>query len=179
MAHEIAFAFIKPDAMAPGRDALIRSKLLDSGILSVVAEAEFQITEVQAEVHYDKDEAWCLRYGMKRHESLVRRGGTGITPLALGQEILRSVRAGIRGGKVHAFILRGENANAVLREIVGATDPAAALPGTIRSFSADSFALADEEMRPVRNIIHASECEEDAMREIRNLWPPDKGIRLR
>ncbi len=169
---EFAFAFIKPDGMASELKDRIRGMLLASGKLTILAEAKFSITPLQAKVHYDKDDLWCKSVGTRRHEFIARRfGGVSKTPMELGREILSDVRGTIVGAPVYAFILYGENANAVLREIVGATDPEAAEEGTIRKLSSDSLALANEEMRPVRNIIHASESPNDAKREILNLWP--------
>jgi nucleoside-diphosphate kinase len=48
-----------------------------------------------------------------------------------------------------------------------------AAPGTIRGeYSSDSPDLANEEQRPVRNLVHASGDPEEAEREIA-LWFPE------
>jgi nucleoside-diphosphate kinase len=60
-------------------------------------------------------------------------------------------------GPVVAMVLEGENAIARLREIMGATDPAKAAPGTIRQ----EFASSIE-----RNIIHGSDSADSAAFEI-------------
>jgi nucleoside-diphosphate kinase len=168
---EFAFAFIKPDGMKAGLTDKIRAMLIAEGKLSVVMEVELLITPAQAAQHYDKNDQWCQRVGAKRHDILSRRGGVSKTPTELGREILASVRETITTAPVHAFILSGENANVELRKIVGDTDPAFAKTGSVRALSSDSFKVAEEEMRPVRNIIHASETPADARKEILNLWP--------
>ena len=55
------------------------------------------------------------------------------------------------------MIIEGENAIAVAREMAGATNPKDAEPGTIRR---------DYGIDVQRNIIHASDSEETAKREI-------------
>ena len=54
--------------------------------------------------------------------------------------------------------------------MMGATFGYDALPGTIRGdFSHDTIDLANEQNRPLRNIIHASDTVEDGEKEV-NLW---------
>jgi nucleoside-diphosphate kinase len=56
------------------------------------------------------------------------------------------------------LVLEKENAVAELRRVIGATDPAEALPGTVRKLFAES---------KERNAIHASDSDENAAREAR------------
>ena len=60
-------------------------------------------------------------------------------------------------GPVMVQVLEGENAIAKHREVMGATDPKKAAPGTIRADLASSI---DE------NIVHGSDAAETAQREI-------------
>ncbi|MGA2562776.1 MAG: nucleoside-diphosphate kinase [Steroidobacteraceae bacterium] len=60
-------------------------------------------------------------------------------------------------GPVIAQVLEGENAVARHREIMGATDPAKAAPGTIRADLAQSIEA---------NVVHGSDAPETAAREI-------------
>lgn len=60
-------------------------------------------------------------------------------------------------GPCLAVALEGEDAVARLREVVGATDPAEAAPGTIRALYAES---------KERNAIHASDSPETARDEL-------------
>lgn len=50
-------------------------------------------------------------------------------------------------------------------ELVGDTDPAKALPGTIRSMSTDSMEQSLAERRAVRNLVHRSTTFEETVRE--------------
>jgi nucleoside-diphosphate kinase len=63
----------------------------------------------------------------------------------------------MRSGPVMVQVLEGENAVTKNRDIMGATNPAAAAPGTIRADFADSI----EE-----NIVHGSDAPETAANEI-------------
>ncbi len=63
----------------------------------------------------------------------------------------------ITSGPVVAMVVEGRNAISVVRQMVGKTNPAEATPGSIRG----DFALDIG-----RNIIHASDSENSARREI-------------
>jgi len=62
-----------------------------------------------------------------------------------------------------ALVIEGEGAIATMRKTIGATDPAAAEPGTIRGDYASSMP---------NNLIHGSDSPESAQREI-SLWFAD------
>jgi len=70
-------------------------------------------------------------------------------------------------GPVIAFVLEGVEAVALVRKMVGATEPKSALPGTIRGdYSHMSFAHADQNDVGIPNIIHASGDVDEAKQEI-------------
>jgi len=57
-----------------------------------------------------------------------------------------------------------------VREIVGATDPAKADPKSIRGkYATDTMEKSNQEKRMLRNLIHASDSDENAKREL-ELW---------
>ena len=60
-------------------------------------------------------------------------------------------------GPVIPMVLEANDAVAKLRTTIGATDPAEAAPGTVRKLYAESKG---------RNAIHASDSDENALREI-------------
>lgn len=66
-------------------------------------------------------------------------------------------------GPLVAAIVRGDQAIAVVRQLVGATDGRAAAAGTIRG----DLSLSNRE-----NLVHASDSAESAEREIK-LWFPE------
>ena len=68
----------------------------------------------------------------------------------------------ITSGPVLAVAVRGENAIAGVRGLMGATNPADSLPGTIRG---DLATLLSE------NVVHGSDSSASARRELRLFFP--------
>jgi nucleoside-diphosphate kinase len=69
----------------------------------------------------------------------------------------------ITSGPVAAMVVEGENAIKAVRSMMGATNPLDAVPGSIRG----DFALTMSQ-----NIVHGSDGEESAEREINNFFAP-------
>lgn len=70
-------------------------------------------------------------------------------------------------GPVIAMVFEGVEAIALVRKLVGPTEPKSAQPGTIRGdYSHMSFGYADEEDKGIPNLIHASGDAEEAEQEI-------------
>jgi nucleoside-diphosphate kinase len=63
----------------------------------------------------------------------------------------------ITSGPVVAMVVEGPDVVAGMRELMGATDPANAAPGTIRADLAESLS---------NNVVHGSDSPESAAREI-------------
>jgi nucleoside-diphosphate kinase len=78
-------------------------------------------------------------------------------------------------GPVIAMIFEGVEAVALVRKLVGTTEPKSALPGTIRGdFSHMSFGYADDAKKGIPNLIHASGDEEEAAKEIAHWFKEDE-----
>lgn len=76
----------------------------------------------------------------------------------------------ITNGPVCAMVLEGQNAVAMVRKIVGETAPEKSVPGTIRGdYAHMGYARGDEHEMGIINLIHASDIEENAKKEI-GLW---------
>ena len=70
-------------------------------------------------------------------------------------------------GPVIAMVFEGVEAVALVRKLVGGTEPKSADPGTIRGdFSHMSFGYADTKNKGIPNLIHASGDPEEAEKEI-------------
>ena len=80
-----------------------------------------------------------------------------------GKPFYRPLVDFLTSGPVMAMVMEGDGAIAVVRSLVGATDPAKAAPGTIRG---------DMGLRVSRNVVHASDSPASAEREVA-LWFPD------
>lgn len=129
MAVETTFSIIKPNAVKKNAIGKIISRFEDNG-LEVVAARMTKLSREKAEGFYieHKDRPFF--------ESLVRF---------------------MTSGPILLMALKGENAVLRNREIMGATDPAKAAPGTIRKDFADSIEA---------NAVHGSDSVGSAQREL-------------
>ncbi len=85
-------------------------------------------------------------------------------------KIVQNLQKLLLSGPIVKILLEGEGAVALVREIVGKTDPANSPAGTIRGdLGEDSFEKSNQEDRAVNNLIHASGTPEEAASEI-ELW---------
>ena len=69
----------------------------------------------------------------------------------------------ITGGPLVAMVMEGPRAVEAARQVIGATDPVEAAPGSIRG---------DFAVEVTTNLVHGSDSEESAEREI-GIWFPD------
>ena len=129
MAKERTFSIIKPDATRRNMTGKIIDKLESAG-LSVVASKRIRMTRAQAEGFY------AVHKERPFFGELV--------------EFMIS-------GPVVVQVLEGENAVAKNREVMGATNPKDAAPGTIRKEYARSLG---------ENSVHGSDAPETAREEI-------------
>lgn len=129
MAIERTFSIIKPDATRRNLTGKINAIFEEAG-LRIIAQKRIRMTREQAETFY----------GVHRE-----------------RPFFNDLVAFMTSGPVVVQVLEGENAVAVHRDIMGATNPKDAAPGTIRADFADSI---DE------NAVHGSDSLENAAREI-------------
>ena len=74
-----------------------------------------------------------------------------------GQKVFDITLEMMNSGPVIAFVLEGIEAAALVRKMVGATEPKSALPGTVRGdYSHMSYAHADKREVGIPNIFDAS-----------------------
>ena len=129
MAIERTFSIIKPDAVAKNIIGEIISRFEKNG-LRVIAQKMLHLTREQAQAFY------AVHRERPFYHDLV--------------EFMTS-------GPVVVQVLEGENAVSRNRELMGATNPQEAAPGTIR---ADFATTVDE------NAVHGSDAPETAAEEI-------------
>ena len=129
MAIERTLSIIKPDATRRNLTGKINARFEEAG-LRIVAQRRIQLTRAQAERFYS-----------------VHAQRSFFSDLC---EFMVS-------GPVVTQVLEGENAVARHREIMGATNPANAAPGTIRADFAESVEA---------NSVHGSDAADTAAREI-------------
>lgn len=96
-----------------------------------------------------------------------------------GKDIIRANAKFMMSAPVVAMVWEGNQAAAVIKKVVGSTEPATSDVGTVRGdYTVDSYAHAAVEDRAVRNLIHCTDPEdgaEEAEREIA-LWMNEEEV---
>ncbi len=129
MVLERTFSILKPDATARNLTGAINAIIERAG-LRIVAQKRVRITREQAERFY----------GVHRE-----------------RPFFDDLVSFMTSGPVVVQVLEGENAIAKYRDVMGATDPSKAAPGTIRKVHAKSIG---------ENSVHGSDAPETAVKEI-------------
>lgn len=129
MATERTLSIIKPDATAKNVTGKINAKLEDAG-LRIVAQKRMRMTKDQA------GEFYAVHRERPFYDELT---------------------SFMASGPVVVQVLEGEGAIAKNREVMGATNPSEAAPGTIRAEFASSVG---------ENSVHGSDAPETAAQEI-------------
>ena len=135
MAVERTLSIIKPDATRRNLTGKINARFEERG-LRIVAQKRLRLTREQAEKFY-----------------AVHRE----------RPFFGDLVAFMTSGPVVVQVLEGENAVALNREIMGATNPANAAPGTIRKDFAESIEA---------NSVHGSDSAETAKTEVAFFFSP-------
>ena len=129
MALERTLSIVKPDGVKANHIGEVYRRFEQAG-LSIIAARMLQLSQREAEGFY----------AVHRERPFFR-------------DLVRYMSS----GPVVVQVLEGENAIARNREIMGATDPKKAAPGTIRADLAASIE---------QNVVHGSDAAETAAREI-------------
>ena len=137
MALERTFSIIKPDATRRNLTGKVAARLEEGG-LRIIAQKRMRMTQEQAEGFYAV------------HKT---------------RPFFGDLVAFMTSGPVVVQVLEGENAVIRNREIMGATNPADADPGTIRKDFAESIEA---------NSVHGSDSQENAAIEIDFFFRPDE-----
>ncbi len=114
----------------------------------------------------DKDTA------MKHYsEDLAQRRGDAVREMMVTM---------LTAGPVVAMVVEGIDIVEVVRKMVGATEPKAAAPGTIRGdYSHVSYAQSDASGLGIFNLIHASGSPEEAEPEIAIWFKPEELVQFK
>lgn len=178
MKQEQTLVLIKPDGVVRSLSGKIISRFEEIG-LKIVAMKMFWADSEFAKKHYVLDETWAKNVYDKTKKTKEESGQP--FPYKDHMEyggMIQSWNADfLQEGPVIAIVLEGPHAIEVVRKVVGSTEPRQAAPGTIRGDYAmmESYSLANDKARVLRNLIHASDSEETANREIA-LWFTPKEV---
>jgi len=167
---ERTFVILKPDAVQRGFVGEIISRIEKTG-LKILALKMMVATEEQCWTHYDKDDAWYQSKGDKIVAGMRERGEEPTKEaIEYGRDIVRALAKFMTCSPIVPIVIEGNQAVAIVKKIVGGTEPATSDVGTIRGdFTVDSYELANIDNRAVRNLIHCSDKVEEAIREIK-IW---------
>lgn len=167
---EQSLILIKPDGVQRSLVGEIIKRFEQRG-LKISAMKMVQPTTAQCEEHYNKDDAWFERKGQGIVADLEKDGLTVEKPaIEYGRDIIRTIVRYMTAGPVVAIVAEGHAAPQVVTQLVGGTEPLNADIGTIRGdFTIDSYYIATIDNRAVRNLIHCSESNEEAEREMK-IW---------
>lgn len=92
-----------------------------------------------------------------------------------GEKVREMMVAMLTSGPIVALALDGVDMIEIVRKMIGATEPKAAAPGTIRGdYAHVSYGHADEKGIPVFNLIHASDSPENAEAELAVWFKPEE-----
>ena len=136
MATERTFSIIKPDATRRNLTGAINAKIEGAG-LRIIAQKRVKWSKAEAEAFYGVHKA---------------------------RPFFNDLVSFMISGPVVVQVLEGDNAVAKYREIMGATNPANAAPGTIRKEFAESIEA---------NSVHGSDSDENAEIEIAYFFKPE------
>jgi nucleoside-diphosphate kinase len=92
-----------------------------------------------------------------------------------GEKVREMMIDMLTSGPIVAMCIEGVEIIEIVRKMVGATEPKAAAPGTIRGdYAHVSYKHADEKEIAVFNLIHASDAPETAAAEIAVWFKPEE-----
>ncbi len=179
--HERTLALIKPDGVQRsligeiiGRYEKVGLKL--TALKMVTADKDF------IDRFYTLDPEWKLKTGEKNLKSYKDKGlqHTYDDPIKLASFILEKLKVYYTSGPVIAMIWEGANAVAIIRKLTGGTEPLMSDVGTIRGdYVLDSYKMADDDMRAIRNLVHASASIKEAEMEIGHWFSEQEIIKYR
>jgi nucleoside-diphosphate kinase len=134
---ERTLVFVKPDGVRRGLVGTLVNRLEAKG-LKIIAAKMMRVTPELAHRHYAEHEGKVFYTALIQH---------------------------ITSGPILALALEGRSAVAVVRLLLGATNPQQAAPGTIRG---------DLALGLTANLVHASDSPQSAARELSLYFTPEE-----
>jgi nucleoside-diphosphate kinase len=131
---ERTLILVKPDAFARGLTGEIIARFERKGLV-IVAARHMTVSDNLAMEHYAEHE---------------------------GKPFFGELVAFITSGPLMAFVMEGDHAVAAARQVIGATDPLEAVPGSIRG---------DFSRELGQNLVHGSDSVESGQREATLFFP--------
>lgn len=179
---ERTLIIIKPDAIQRGLIGEIVSRFERIG-LKLTAAKMVVPTAAHIEKHYTLDPEWRVKTGEKTLKSYREKGQAhphGNDPVVITGIILEKLKKYMTSGPVIPMVLEGAHAVAIVRKLVGSTEPLSSDVGSIRGdFVLDSYTMSNDDERSVRNLVHASGSADEAEKEIAHWFSPEEVVDYR
>ena len=170
---ERTFVILKPDSIQRGLVGEIITRFERIG-LKIIAMKMINATEEQCWKHYQKNNEWYTQKGAKIIENYKSLGkAVNKEALEYGKDIIGALVKYMTASPVIAFLLEGNEARAVVKRLVGGTEPSTSDTGTIRGdYAFDSYNICDVDNRAVRNLIHCTDPADGEVEYIREakIW---------
>lgn len=166
--NERTLVIIKPDGIQRGLIGEIIKRYENSG-LKLVGIKMFVPSQDMIEKHYTLDPEWKFKTGEKNLQAYKEKGLTPphSDPIAQSEMILGKLKKYFASGPAIFTVWQGSHAVAIVRKLTGGTEPLTSDVGTIRGdFLVDSYKTADDDVRAIRNLVHASGSLKEAEEEI-------------
>ncbi len=173
---EQTLVIIKPDGVQRSLMGEIIGRIERTGLK--VSAVKFLVpTAEQCWEHYQKTDEW---YETKGQRIIDDRKALGLPvekePKEYGKGIIDTIVKYFTSGPVLAMVVEGNQSVAIVKKLVGGTEPTTSDVGTIRGdLTIDSYELTSLDNRAVRNLIHCSDNTDDGKREIA-IWFDEKEI---
>lgn len=173
---ERTFVMLKPDGVQRSLIGEVISRFERVGLKMVYLELKM-LDEKRLWKHYGKDDEWFLKKGEGIVKDLEVKGiAIEKEPIEYGRDIIGSLVKFMTAGPIVMMVLEGNQAVAVVKKLVGGTEPATSDVGTIRGdYTLDSYSICAVDDRAVRNLVHCSDVVDEANREIK-LWLGDSQL---
>lgn len=157
MAIQQCLVLIKPDGLI---------KSLTGDVITALSQAQLKIVGTKivsvkrelAESHYSELKNNVIKkFGQEKGEIVY-------------EDVLKYIQGEYHTNRVMALVYHGEDAIEKIRQIVGSTNPEEAGPTTIRG----KYGRIHSKTNVFENVVHASDSEESAKKEIQLWFSPDE-----
>ncbi len=180
MKKQRALLIIKPDGVQRGIIGKILSRFETVGLKIIGLKFEWA-TKEKVIAHYPETDAWFKKVGERTLFNYAKKNLDAKKvfktddAVSIGKIVKGWLVTYFQESPVFMAVVEGYDCIEIVRKLSGNTIPVLAAPGTIRGdFSHDTIDLANEQNRPLRNLIHASDTVKDGEKEIKVWFMPEE-----
>jgi len=175
---ERTLVIIKPDGIQRSLIGEVIKRYEQAGLKLVAIKMVVPSSDM-IEAHYTLDPEWKQKTGEKNLKAYKDKGLKPPTddPIEQSNMILGKLKKYMTTGPVIPMVWQGSHAVAIVRKLTGGTEPLMSDVGTIRGdYVIDSYKMADDDLRAIRNIVHASGSVKEAEDEIEHWFGKEEII---